>query len=276
MSSQTCATAAGRGFGREQVIEGDDAPGLGRRHRQPRADVVERAVADPADARPARRETPAAAGRGRPCTCRPPQGGAAVAADVARRALPAGRRRPEHAASTRRARRPSASAPTMCRSTQASRLDSDRGRLELRRAHAGIGGVDRQHVGRHVVGEMERHEGQPGPQRLVDVHRRDDGPAARGDAHALPFVEAERDGRPRARRRWSRRGASATRSAPVCTPVLYSASRRPVVRRSGILGGRAHRAAVRASTIENGARGPRTGRSHNRPCRNSSPGCWSS
>ncbi len=51
MSSQTCATTGGARLEREQGVEARDAVGLGGRDRQPPADVVERARADPADAR---------------------------------------------------------------------------------------------------------------------------------------------------------------------------------------------------------------------------------
>ena len=47
------------------------------------------------------------------------------------------------------------------------RLHADRSRLELRRARLGILGVDRQHVRRHLVGEVQVHEREPRPQRVV-------------------------------------------------------------------------------------------------------------
>ncbi|MND02480.1 hypothetical protein D3C83_218720 [compost metagenome] len=36
-------------IGGEQIVEGNDAPGFRRRYGQPATDVVERAMADPAD-----------------------------------------------------------------------------------------------------------------------------------------------------------------------------------------------------------------------------------
>ena len=64
-------------------------------------------------------------------------------------------------------------------------LDPDRGRLELGGAGLRVGRVDRQEVRRDVVLEVEGHERQPGPQRLVDPDRRLDLAATRDDPDAL-------------------------------------------------------------------------------------------
>ena len=69
-------------------------------------------------------------------------------------------------------------------------LDPDRRRLELGRAGLRVGRVDRQQVRRDVVLEVERHERQPGPQRLVDPDRRLDLAAPRDDPDALALGQA--------------------------------------------------------------------------------------
>src|SRR5215218_7953573 len=53
------------------------------------------------------------------------------------------------------------------------RLDPDRGGLELRRAGLRILGVDGQLVGGHLIGEVEGHECEAGPQALVEADRRE-------------------------------------------------------------------------------------------------------
>ena len=64
-------------------------------------------------------------------------------------------------------------------------LDPDGRRLELGRAGLRVGGVDGQQVGRDVVLEVEGHERQPRPERLVDPDRDLDLAAARDDPDAL-------------------------------------------------------------------------------------------
>src|SRR4051812_45273125 len=54
-------------------------------------------------------------------------------------------------------------------------LDTNGGRLELGRARFRIDGVDREDVRVDLVGEMQRHEGEPRPETAVDAHGRDDG-----------------------------------------------------------------------------------------------------
>ena len=81
MSSQTWTTRARPRLEREERVEGRDAVGVGGRHGQPPADVVERAGADPADPllqRPERgqQQVPPRAGRVaavRPCSRRRPR-----------------------------------------------------------------------------------------------------------------------------------------------------------------------------------------------------------
>src|SRR5438876_7013818 len=68
-------------------------------------------------------------------------------------------------------------------------LDPDRGRLELRRSGLRISGVDRQEVRRNVVLEMERHERETGPKRLVEADRDIDLATAGHDPHALALGE---------------------------------------------------------------------------------------
>ena len=51
------------------------------------------------------------------------------------------------------------------RSARTDSLDPDRRGLELGGAAAGIGGLDGQHVGLDLIGEVHRHEGQPRPER---------------------------------------------------------------------------------------------------------------
>jgi hypothetical protein len=96
----------------------------------------------------------------------------------------------------------------------------------------GIGGVDGQRVGVDLVGEVEGHEHQAGPQAAVDPDR--------GQDRAAP--RRTRTARRRPRRRRRRRpgqvdGLAATQrrgeACADCTPVLYESSRRPVVKRSG-------------------------------------------
>ena len=50
-------------------------------------------------------------------------------------------------------------------------VDPDRARLELGGAGLGIGGVDGEDVGGHLVREMEGHEGKAGAQRSVEPNR---------------------------------------------------------------------------------------------------------
>ena len=116
----------------------------------------------------------------------------------------------------------------------ANGVDPDRGRLELRRARARVGGVDRQHVRVDELGEVQVHEREPGPQRRVERDRRLDLAAARGDDARGRRRRARSARRPRARRAAPRRRrAAASEKLPVWTPVLNDSSRRPVVRRSG-------------------------------------------
>ena len=95
----------------KQVVEGDDAPGLGRRHGQAPADVVERPFAHPADAvldgvEGGQQQVRAArAPPGRRARARPSR------AMSRARALPAGGWRRRAARRPRRARRRSGSAP---------------------------------------------------------------------------------------------------------------------------------------------------------------------
>ena len=72
-----------------------------------------------------------------------------------------------------------------------SRFDADGGGLELGRARLGVGGVDGQQVGGHVILEVEGHEGQPGPQRGIGAHADLDLSAPRHDADTLTFGEAQ-------------------------------------------------------------------------------------
>ena len=64
-------------------------------------------------------------------------------------------------------------------------LDPDGGGLELGRAGLRVRGVDRQQVRRDVVLEVQGHERQPGPQRLVDPDRHLDLAAPRDDPDPL-------------------------------------------------------------------------------------------
>ncbi len=153
--------------GREQVVEGQHAPGLGGRHDQAAADVVEGAAAHPADAvlhRVQRRQQQVPLLDGR----RPAARGRCV-----RRARRRARRPPSRCREARAARRSpraprrSGSGPTtwMSKGGYASTaLEADRRRLELRRARLRVGRVDRQVVGRDLVREMQRHEGEAGAQ----------------------------------------------------------------------------------------------------------------
>ena len=80
------------------------------------------------------------------------------------------------------------------RSDRGEPLDPDRRGLELGRAGLGIRGIDRQQVGGHVVLEMERHEGEPRPQRGIDPRRDVDLSPPRDDAHPLAIGDAQRMG----------------------------------------------------------------------------------
>ena len=51
--------------------------------------------------------------------------------------------------------------------------------------------VDGEVIGRHLVGEMQGHEREPGPERVVDVHGRHDRAAPRPHAHRLTLAQAE-------------------------------------------------------------------------------------
>ena len=64
------------------------------------------------------------------------------------------------------------------------RSEPDRGRLELGGARLRVGRVDREHVRRHLVREVEVHEREPRPQRRVVARRRLDRAAPRDDPHA--------------------------------------------------------------------------------------------
>src|SRR6185369_7889160 len=70
-------------------------------------------------------------------------------------------------------------------------VDPDRSRLELGRAGLGVDRVDRQEVRRDVVLEVEGHEREARPERLVDPDRRLDLAAARRDTDELAVGEAQ-------------------------------------------------------------------------------------
>ena len=240
MSSHTWTHRRRPWFDREHRVEGRDAVGLGGRHRQPLADVAQAAGADPPRARLQRVQRRGAAG----AAARAPRGRrerrGPRASIVRSPPRPARGRRCRGPRRRRRVRRRVASASGRTRSTAALRphrlgdlLDPDRARLELGRPGLRIGGVDRQHVGVDLVGEVQRHEREPGPQAAVDAHRDLERPAPRGHP-----------ARPHPRPRRAVRASSGDTSIvsprrsgdvypPVCTPVLYESSRRPVVRRSG-------------------------------------------
>ncbi len=192
----------------EHRVEGRHAVGVGGRHGEPRADVVERARADPADALlhgPQRRQQLVAAAARRVAAARR---GAVVerAPDAAR---PAGLRRPEQVVDRGALgagrlgvdrmdvhQSPVISAGSCDLGALGGRrrddlVHPDRRRLELGRAADRIGGVDREHVRVDLVGEVERHEAEAGPQRAVDVHRRLDRSAARRDAHDLALLDQQ-------------------------------------------------------------------------------------
>ena len=76
-------------------------------------------------------------------------------------------------------------------------LDPDGGGLELGRAGLRVRGIDGQQVDRHVVLEMHGHEGQAGPQGLIDPDRCLDLTAARDDSDGLTVAEVVGRGRPR-------------------------------------------------------------------------------
>ncbi len=192
--------------GGEEVVEGHDSPGVGRRHRQPLADVVERAFAHPADAildgvQGGQQEVAPIARR--PAAMRR----AAVALHVARGTLPAGGGGAEEAVhgGALFARRLGAvnldvhlTLPhelgdlLRCRSGGCGqRFDADRRRLELGGAGDRVDGVDGQEVRRHLFREMEGHEGQTWAQRRIDVDRRLEAAAPRADAYPVAVPESE-------------------------------------------------------------------------------------
>ena len=136
-------------------------------------------------------------------------GGVAVGAGEAGSALPARPGRPEHLVERGALRRRRLRVRDEAQVHYAARLrrladalaglplgglepvDADRGRLELRGAGLRVGGVDRQLVHVHLVGEVERHEREPRPQRVVDPHRRLDRAAPRRDADDLALADLE-------------------------------------------------------------------------------------
>src|SRR5580765_1205112 len=82
--------------------------------------------------------------------------------------------------------------PTILRSigSGSQPLDADRRGLELGGAGLGIGGVDREHIRGHVVGEVHGHEREPRAQALVATNRHLDGTAARPHADDFAFAQA--------------------------------------------------------------------------------------
>src|SRR5262249_40351305 len=82
--------------------------------------------------------------------------------------------------------------PTILRSigSDPQLLDADRRGLELGRARLGIGGVDRQQIGRHVVGEVQGHEREPRAQALVAAEGPLAGAPARPHADHLALAKA--------------------------------------------------------------------------------------
>src|SRR6266511_2739204 len=67
-------------------------------------------------------------------------------------------------------RPPSLSAPASGRRSRLlDPVDPDRTGLELGRARLRVPGVDRQGIRIYVVGEVQRHEGQAGPERAINV-----------------------------------------------------------------------------------------------------------
>ena len=115
-----------------------------------------------------------------------------------------------------------------------------------------------------LVGEVQGHEREAGAQVRVERDRRLDRAAPRGDARAAR----------RRRGRSARASSGETRSAspptcsgelkpPVCTPVLYDSSRRPVVSRSGNSSSSRSTGGA-CSTAVNGAGAPRRGSSQSR------------
>ena len=73
---------------------------------------------------------------------------------------------------------------------QAHGLQPDRRRLELGRARLRIRRVDREHVRRDLVGEVEVHEREARPQVRVVAGRRLDGAAPRDDPHPRAVGDA--------------------------------------------------------------------------------------
>ena len=157
---------------REHGVERRDAVGLGRRHRQPLADVIQRAFADPADARVHR-----------------VQRGQQHVAGAARRRLPAQRRIDDRVDGLALVgRRHGAGNQVQVHQTS---FDADGRRLEFGGARLGIGRVDREHVRVDLVRKVQGHEREPRAQSPIEPDRRLHGAAPRDDAHALALRDAQ-------------------------------------------------------------------------------------
>ena len=223
------------GLEREQRVERRDAVGLRRRDREPPADVVQRAPADPADARlhrvQRREQEVALRPRGVPAARH-----VLVALAGLRRSLPARPGRAEDgvdrlALDRRRElvlddevhqRAGCAAAPRAAdASSSPGRSRSTRIAVALNSAVPDFGSVALivSTLVSHLVGEVQRHEREPGPQRRVDADRRDDAAAGRRHPHPLAGLHAELLGVAAPTARAPRRGAAATcsrRSARRC------------------------------------------------------------
>ena len=73
-------------------------------------------------------------------------------------------------------------------------VDTHGGGLELGGARTGVVGLDGEQVDVDLLGEVERHEDQPGAHVPVDTHRRLDRSARRGDPHDLAVGHADGGG----------------------------------------------------------------------------------
>ena len=194
MSSQTCSTRAGRGSTLEQRVEGRHAVDLGGRHREP---LRRCARAPPSLIQPTRSCTRvqrgqqqvalrarlvAAAARCAPSMSTPRTPPSQRDARRAEQRVDGGALlRPWRSASVRLQVQSVSRPPGRLGRAAGARgdlLHADRGRLELRRARARVGGVDRQLVGVHLVGECSVMNASPGRSESSTRDRRLDRAAA--------------------------------------------------------------------------------------------------